>query len=212
MRVKICGITNAEQGSAIALLGATALGFMCVRESPRYVTPAQIKAIVASLPTEVNKIGVFANANPQTIAEVVREAGLTGVQLHGDESPGYCQQLLDLLPNQIELLKAFRIKTPSSLAEVNSYLNCVDTLLLDAYHPQMLGGTGATIDWTTLSEFQPNLPWFLAGGLTSDNILDALLNLKPDGIDLSSGVERSPGDKDLDKVNRLFSKLKSAEG
>ncbi|MGL5804035.1 MAG: phosphoribosylanthranilate isomerase [Xenococcaceae cyanobacterium] len=211
MRVKICGITNAEQGSAIAYLGATALGFMCVRESPRYVTPAQIQAIVASLPTEVNKIGVFANANLQAIVEVVREAGLTGVQLHGDESPGYCQQLLDLLPNRIELLKAFRIKTPSSLAEVNSYISCVDTLLLDAYHPQMLGGTGATIDWTALTEFQPDLPWFLAGGLTPDNILAALLNLKPDGIDLSSGVERSPGDKDLDKVNRLFSKLKSAE-
>jgi phosphoribosylanthranilate isomerase len=208
MRVKICGITDPEQGSAIASLGATALGFMCVDSSPRYVAPDRIRAIVENVSDRVDKIGVFADLELKTLVEIVDRAGLTGVQLHGAESPTYCQEIRNLLPSKIELIKAFRIKTPSSLAEINEYLNCVDTLLLDAYHPQMLGGTGATIDWLTLKEFKPSLPWFLAGGLTPDNILDALNKLKPDGIDLSSGVERSPGNKDLDKVARLFSKLK----
>jgi phosphoribosylanthranilate isomerase len=85
----------------------------------------------------------------------------------------------------------------------------VDTLLLDAYHPQLLGGTGTTLDWTTLQEFRPNSPWLLAGGLTPDNILEALKRSQPNGIDLSSGVERSPGDKDLDKVALLFEKVQS---
>ncbi len=207
MRVKICGITKPEQGCAIANLGATALGFICVDRSPRYIKPGQIKAIADQLPPEVDRIGVFANASKEEIGRVVAEANLTGVQLHGDESPEFCQQLRQFLP-QIELIKALKIKTPQSLSEANPYTNCVDTLLLDAYHPQLLGGTGKTINWETLVGFRPNLPWLLAGGLTPDNVLDALRKLQPSGIDLSSGVERSPGDKDLDKVAQLFEKLR----
>ncbi len=112
-----------------------------------------------------------------------------------------------LYAKDIELIKAFRIKTAASLQDVAGYLNQVDTLLLDAYHPQMLGGTGHTIDWQDLEQFNPSLPWLLAGGLTPNNINDALSRLKPDGIDLSSGVERSPGDKDLTKVTQLFQQL-----
>ena len=92
-----------------------------------------------------------------------------------------------------------------------TYTTCVDTLLLDAYHPQQLGGTGKTLDWTLLQQFNPSCPWFLAGGLTPDNIVEALSQVKPSGIDLSSGVESAPGDKDLDKVAKLFKKLGSRE-
>lgn len=207
MRVKICGITQPEQGSQIAQLGATALGFICVSKSPRYVQPEQIRAIVEQLPLEVDKIGVFANASTEAITDVVAAAGLTGVQLHGEETPEFCQQLRQLLP-QTELIKAIRVKTPQSLSQVDTYGEWIDTLLLDAYHPQMLGGTGHTLDWQGLTQFQTNAPWLLAGGLTPDNITNALEQLHPDGIDLSSGVERSPGDKDLDKVARLFERLR----
>ncbi|MGF1539581.1 MAG: phosphoribosylanthranilate isomerase [Pleurocapsa sp.] len=213
MRVKICGITQAKQGVEIAQIAAItssqaatslALGFICVERSPRYIKPEQIKTIIQQLPANIDTVGVFANASLETIAKAIAVAQLTAVQLHGKESPDFCHQLRQLRPSGIEIIKAFRIKTSASLTETTAYLNCVDTLLLDAYHPQMLGGTGQTLNWSDLARFKPPLPWMLAGGLTPDNIQDALSQLKPSGIDLSSGVERSPGDKNIDKVIQLF--------
>lgn len=209
LRIKICGITQPEQGRSIAELGANALGFICVSASPRYVEPDRIRAVVDGLqPHSPALIGVFANANPEEICRIVAATGLTGVQLHGEESPPMCRQLRQSLPG-IELIKAFRIRTPEDLTEVDRYEDCVDTLLLDAYHPQQLGGTGQTLDWSSLTAFRPSLPWLLAGGLNPDNIASALSQIHPDGIDLSSGVEQSPGDKDLRLVARLFAVLSS---
>lgn len=208
MRVKICGITQAEQGKKIAALGATALGFICVERSPRYIQAEQIRAIVDILPPKIDKVGVFAQATVRAIAATVSAANLTAIQLHGDESPDFCRQLQQVISPDIELIKAFRIRTPKSLTATTAYTDCVDTLLLDAYHPQMLGGTGETLNWEELQAFKPALPWLLAGGLTPDNITTALVKLQPDGIDLSSGVERSPGDKDLAKVAQLFQKIR----
>ncbi|MBD2338603.1 phosphoribosylanthranilate isomerase [Calothrix sp. FACHB-156] len=208
MRVKICGITQPQQSVAIASLGATALGFICVPTSPRYVNVQQILAAVAPLPKQIDKIGVFANASIQEISQTVVNSNLTGVQLHGNEAPEFCYQLRQALP-EVEIIKALRISHHEHLKQVGEYTNYIDTLLLDAYHPQHLGGTGQTIDWTMLQQFNPSCPWFLAGGLTPDNILDALSLVKPNGIDLSSGVERKPGDKDLDLVAKLFLKLNS---
>lgn len=206
MRVKICGIKQPEQGKAIAIAGATALGFICVPNTPRYVTKQQIRAVVEQLPKQIDQIGVFANSSVEEICQIAEFAGLTGVQLHGDESPEFCHQLRSILPG-IEIIKALRIKNSQALEQVEIYFSSVDTLLLDAYNPQMLGGTGATLDWKTLQQFQPGCPWLLAGGLTADNVLDALKQVNPNGIDLSSGVERAPGDKDLDKVAKLFERL-----
>jgi phosphoribosylanthranilate isomerase len=207
MRVKICGITQPHQSTAIASLGATALGFICVSSSPRYVSIAQIHAAIAPLPENIDKIGVFANATISEISQIVQESGLTGIQLHGDETPEFCHQLRQFLP-QIEIIKAMRVRSLEHLQTTKHYTDYVDSLLLDAYHPQQLGGTGQTLDWQMLNqEFSPSLPWFLAGGLTPDNILTALSQLNPNGIDLSSGVEHSPGNKDLDKVALLFQKL-----
>lgn len=206
MRIKICGITQPEQGRTIATLGATALGFICVPTSPRYVKTAQIRAVVERLPAATDRIGVFANTSQQEISETVVAAGLTGIQLHGDESPEFCRQLRGFLPN-VEIIKALRVRDAQALEQVNIYTS-VDTLLLDAYHPQHLGGTGKTLNWATLQQFRPHCPWLLAGGLTPDNILTALSQVQPHGIDLSSGVERAPGDKDLTKVARLFAQLK----
>ncbi|BAY24714.1 N-(5'-phosphoribosyl)anthranilate isomerase [Calothrix sp. NIES-2100] len=206
MRVKICGITQPQQSVAIASLGATALGFICVPTSPRYVNILQIQAAVAPLPKNVDKIGVFANTSITEIKQTVVESGLTSVQLHGNESREFCSQLRQALP-EVEIIKAFRVKSRDHLQQVAAYSNDIDTLLLDAYHQEHLGGTGQTLDWTMLQQFSPSCPWFLAGGLTPDNILDALSMLQPHGIDLSSGVEKTPGDKDLDQVAKLFSQL-----
>ncbi|EAZ92920.1 phosphoribosylanthranilate isomerase [Crocosphaera chwakensis] len=206
MRVKICGITQAQQGQAIAALGATALGFICVERSPRYVDAQHIQQIIQTLPTTVDRIGVFANASLTDIEGVLGIAQLTGIQLHGDEPPEFCAQVKQLFPH-LEIIKAFRVNTVESLSPISEYVEMIDTLLLDAYHPQQLGGTGKTLNWDMLDKFRPAQPWFLAGGLTADNILQALDSLTPDGIDLSSGVERSPGDKDIPKVTQLLNNL-----
>jgi phosphoribosylanthranilate isomerase len=213
MRIKICGITKPEQGKAIAQLGATSLGFVCVPQSPRYILPEQIRLVVDHLPVHplthasIDRVGVFANATVVEICQVVAIANLNAVQLHGNESPAFCQQLRTTLP-EVEILKALRISSSECLTEAEAYLDSIDALLLDAYHPKLLGGTGKTLDWSSLENFRPNCPWLLAGGLNPNNVLDALNQVLPDGIDLSSGVEHSPGDKDLTKVAQLFEQLK----
>ncbi|MDJ1181769.1 phosphoribosylanthranilate isomerase [Roseofilum casamattae] len=208
MRIKICGITQAEQGAAIANLGATALGFICSPSSPRYVRAEQIANIREYLPASIDRIGVFVNASMEEISKTVEIGDLTGVQLHGDESPEFCQQLRQHLPD-IESIKAFRVRhlSPEVLNTIAAYQSSVDTLLLDAYHPTQWGGTGHTLNWQDLASFLPPLPWFLAGGLTPENIQHALQHVSPDGIDLSSGVERAPGNKDPNKVKYLLEQL-----
>lgn len=210
MRVKICGITKVEQGIAIARLGAQSLGFICVQASPRYVSPESIRLIVEQLPENVDRIGVFANSTIDNICQVVAESNLTGVQLHGDETAQFCDRLREFLP-RIEIIKALRVKTSETLDTADIYSVHVDTLLLDAYHPDQLGGTGKTLDWQMLAEFRPKCPWLLAGGLRPDNVLSAIGSLSDNnfsGVDLSSGVEITPGNKDLTKVAKLFDKLR----
>lgn len=209
--VKICGLTQPGQAVEIAQSGANALGFICVQSSPRYVTPAQIHAMNAALKahalTSVERVGVFANADQTTIAETVKTGQLTALQLHGQESPQFCGEIRQAFP-ELTLIKAFRIRQPSDLQTTLSYEAIADRLLLDAYHPHQLGGTGKALDWQTLKGFQPSKPWILAGGLTADNVQTALSTLSPDGIDLSSGVETSPGIKSMEKIRRLFESLK----
>jgi phosphoribosylanthranilate isomerase len=209
MRIKICGICQPDQGQAIAALGIKTLGFICVPSSPRYVTVEKARQILEKLPPGIQTIGVFADASLETIKQVVLATGFTGIQLHGNEIPEFCRAVKQALPNQ-EIIKALRIQSTESLQNAIAYYSVVDTLLLDAYHPQQLGGTGQTLPWNDLKNFQPPCPWLLAGGLNPDNILTALDSLHPDGIDLSSGVERSPGNKDLDKVSQLIKNLKNS--
>jgi len=217
MRIKICGITQPSQGRAIAQLGATALGFICVQQSPRYVTPEQIRAVVAELPPQkdqpIDRVGVFVDAAIEEIVSVVAIAQLNAVQLHGCESPQFCQDLRSALP-PTEIIKALRVRSQETLQQTQLYEGAIDALLLDAFNPQathagLYGGTGQTLDWLSLRHFRPSCPWLLAGGITPDNVLDALSQADPDGIDVSSGVEVSAGNKDLTKVTRLLQQLQS---
>lgn len=203
IRIKICGITQPEQGEAIAQLGADALGFICVPASPRYVTPAQIQAIIQTIPPTIERVGVFVNAALGEISHGVTVGKLTGVQLHGDESPEFCRQLRQACPS-VTIWKAVRVRSPETLTTLSDHIPFVDALLLDAYHPHLYGGTGHTLDWGSLQTFAPPCPWLLAGGLTPENVTTAIAQLRPDGVDVSSGVERSPGDKDLDRVRQLI--------
>ncbi len=204
--VKICGITRPDQAEAIAALGVSALGFIAVPNTPRYVPLSAMAGWVGSLP--VLRVGVFLDQDPDTIATWVEAAGFTAVQLHGQESPAVCQRLGELLPG-IPRIKALRIRHSADLALASAYAECVEALLLDAYHPQQAGGTGQTLNWQDLASAQGSLPlpWLLAGGLNPSNIGQALSQLTPYGIDLSSGVETKPGEKDIGKVKHLLQQL-----
>ncbi len=206
LRIKICGITQLAQGRSIANSGVTDLGFICVAASPRYVSPANRQALVPELQRQVNCIGVFADEDLKILVNSTKAAGFGSIQLHGQESLEYCQNLRQQLPDQ-EIIKAWRVRTTQDLHTIQTYSPIVDTLLLDAYHPQALGGTGQTLDWQSL-DFQPAIPWFLAGGLNPGNISIALGQLHPNGIDLSSGVEVSPGIKDLNLVQDLLAEVR----
>jgi phosphoribosylanthranilate isomerase len=207
LRVKICGITELEQGQAIGSYGATDLGFICVAVSPRYVSLENLQALVPKLQQQVNCIGVFADEKLETVVNIAKATGFGSIQLHGQESLDYCQHLRRQLPDR-EIIKAWRVRTNTDLDTIQTYSPIVNTLLLDAYHPQALGGTGHTLDWQSLLNFQPTIPWFLAGGLNPANISIALSQLHPNGIDLSSGVEISPGIKDLNLVQNLLAEVR----
>ncbi|MBD2652086.1 phosphoribosylanthranilate isomerase [Synechocystis sp. FACHB-383] len=208
MEVKICGLRHPAQAQAIAALGFTTLGFICVEASPRYVSPKEIALVLQSLTAhdELSAIGVFANASLPKLGEFLGQTNLNGIQLHGDETPEFCRQVKQAFP-QHRLIKALRLRRSEDLARAEAYYDAVDILLLDAYHPEQLGGTGQTLPWQKLQQFRPPLPWWLAGGLTPINVQDALGLLQPDGIDLSSGVEKAPADKDLAKVTQLRTQL-----
>ncbi len=208
MRLKICGITKIEQAIDIVNLGVDTLGFICVLESPRYISPIQIKTIIQQLPEEISTVGVFVNEEIDKIVEIVTQTNLTAIQLHGDETVDYCQQLTTLLP-KTEIIKAFRYQNRESLQQLNSYLPVIDTILLDAYQVGVYGGTGKQLNWQDLTDFRPQRPWLLAGGLKPDNVAKALNTVPCDGLDLSSGVEINAGNKDILKIEQLCQTLNS---
>jgi len=203
MRLKICGLTRLDQAQAVARLGVAALGFICVPSSPRYLAPEMLQQLTAALGPWVFKVGVFANEPLGDLIEVVQACGLNGVQVHGDESPSYCRDLGAALPN-CEIIRALRLRSLDQLQELEAYWPHISAVLLDAYQPHQLGGTGQKLDWTSLVGFDPPKPWILAGGLTPENVREALGLLQPDGLDVSSGVEVAPGDKDLGRVEQFL--------
>lgn len=205
--VKICGLTQADQAVALAEMGVEALGFICVPQSPRYRPAAAFRQITLALAGwSGRRIGVFADADLDAIRTTLDAAGLDGVQLHGSESPAFCLNLKRARPDVI-VIKALRVRDSLTLHQASVYAGSVSTLLLDAYHPNQLGGTGLTLDWADLRHFRPAVPWWLAGGLTPENCGRAVQLAHPQGIDLSSGVERQPGDKDLARVRDLLHNL-----
>lgn len=200
MKIKICGMTNPEDAAVSVKAGADALGFVLYRKSPRFVEPAMVKTLVAGLPPFVLPIGVFVNEEPERVRALMDECGLMVAQLHGDESALYCQQL------GRPVLKALRLKdrgTFLALAEFQGRAN-VRGFLIDTYSDQAYGGTGKTVDWNLAQEAARSMPIILAGGLTPTNVTEAISRVRPYGVDVSSGVELSPGKKDPDKVKAFI--------
>jgi len=184
--IKICGFTNKEDALYAANLGVNALGFIFA-PSPRQVSPQKAREIIACLPPFVNKVGVFLNHPREEVAQIALLCGLDTIQLHGEESPAYCNYFA------AKVVKAFRVKDRSSLASLDSYQ--VSAYLLDTYLPGQPGGTGKTFNWELAKEAKKYGPLILAGGLNLENIGEAIRTVSPYGVDISSGVEESPGKK-----------------
>ena len=200
VKVKICGITSMEDAQVAVAAGADALGFVMYRKSPRHVEPAAVRSIVAELPPFVLPIGVFVNEDPLMVRDLMDECGLTLAQLHGDESPSYCENL------GRPSLKAIRLKDRGSflaLAEMRGRAN-VRGFVIDAFSDQAYGGTSRTVDWALAHEAARASPVLLAGGLTPANVAEAIHVVRPYGVDVSSGVEERPGKKDPAKVRAFI--------
>jgi phosphoribosylanthranilate isomerase len=200
VKVKICGITSLEDAQVAVAAGVDALGFVMYRKSPRYVEPAAVRSIVAELPPFVLPIGVFVNEDSLVVRNLMDECGLALAQLHGDESPSYCESL------GRPSLKAIRLKNRSSflaLADFRGRAN-VRGFLVDSHSDQAYGGTGQTVDWALAQEAARATPVLLAGGLTPTNVSEAIRIVRPYGVDVSSGVEERPGKKDPAKVRAFI--------
>ncbi|HHB12800.1 MAG TPA: phosphoribosylanthranilate isomerase [Chromatiales bacterium] len=196
-RVKICGITRLEDALAAAGAGADALGFVFYPPSPRNVEVERAAEITAALPPFVTTVALFVNADAGTIAEVVREARIDLLQFHGNECPDYCAQ------HGRPWIKAIRMKEGvDPEAEARRYAGA-QALLLDAYRPGVPGGTGEAFDWDRIpSSLAPRI--VLAGGLTPENVAEAVRRVRPWAVDVSGGVEAAPGVKDADKIERFL--------
>jgi phosphoribosylanthranilate isomerase len=202
MRVKICGITNLEDALLAAALGADALGFVFYPPSPRFIYPGDAADIIAQLPPFVTTVGVFVDEEVEAVRHVVKRLGLDRVQLHGQETPDYCRRL------GRRAIKALRVKDENSLADLAPYQGIVQTLLLDAYKKGQVGGTGATFDWRLALQAQAYGRIILAGGLTPENVAQAIRAAQPQAVDVASGVEAAPGKKDPEKLRGFFAAIK----
>ena len=191
-RVKICGITNIEDASHAVASGADALGFVFFAGSPRCVEPDLARRIIAELPPLITTVGLFVDESPARIRETVEFCGLDTVQLHGEEEPDRC-----LYP-PCRVIKALRLRPGMDDSVFSAYR--VSALLLDAYVPGTPGGTGQCCDWDRAREIASRHRVILAGGLNPDNVAAAVRRVQPYGVDVSSGVEKSPGHKDPAKV------------
>jgi phosphoribosylanthranilate isomerase len=197
MFVKICGITRAEDAHAAVAAGAGAIGFVFWPDSPRFIDPHRARAIAAALPPFVTTVGVFVNQPRDYVAGVASLVRLGAVQLHGDEAIDYAAAIAT------PVIKAV---TPGD--EALSAWPARTLLLLDVQDPVRRGGTGRTIDWVAAAAVAAERRTLLAGGLTPENVADAVARVRPFGIDVSSGVERAPGVKDHQRLRALFEALR----
>ena len=201
VKVKICGITNIEDALHAARCGADALGFVFFAGSPRCIEPETARSIIAALPPFVTSVGLFVNERPERIEETAAFCGLDLLQLHGDEPPAACR-----IPGR-RVTKALRVRDEQSLVQAADY--DVAGLLLDAWVPGAFGGTGRSFNWQLAARLARQCPVILAGGLTPRNVAEAVRTVRPWAVDVSSGVEASPGKKDPEKVAAFIRKAKA---
>jgi len=202
-RIKICGITRIEDGLAAARLGAHAIGLVFYAGSPRAVAPVQARKIIDALPPFVTAVGLFVNADAQTVRDTLAVAPVPMLQFHGDETAGFCGSF------GLPYLRAIRVKPGVDLLQYSQQFHDAKALLLDAWVEGARGGTGATFDWSLIPRDLP-LPIVLSGGLDSDNVGQAVRSVRPWAVDVSSGVEAAKGIKDAAKIEAFITEVRNA--
>jgi phosphoribosylanthranilate isomerase len=204
-RIKICGVTRPDDARNAALLGAAAVGLNFHPESPRLVTAEQAARIIDVLPPFVSSVGVFVNyPDPQALEDFAVSLGLDAVQLHGDESPEYCSMI-----TRVKVIKALRVGESFKVQNLAHYR--VSGFLLDAYRSGSYGGTGHTFEWDRAAGANAFGHIVIAGGLNPGNVGEAIGQLHPFGVDVSSGVESSPGEKDYDLMQQFVDAVEKAD-
>lgn len=203
VQVKICGITSVADAQTAAAAGADMIGLMFYEGSPRHITLPQAVEISRALSPFVQRVGVFVNPEPAQVMEAIAACGLNLLQFHGDEPSEFCTQF------GLMSVKALRVRDAASIAALEQYQT--EAFLLDAYSKTSLGGTGERFNWDLAVEAQKfGKPIFLAGGLTPENVADAVRQVRPFAVDVSSGVESSPGKKDAAKVKAFIEAVRGA--
>jgi phosphoribosylanthranilate isomerase len=203
-RVKICGISRYEDAAAAAHAGADAIGFVFYPKSPRYIDPTRARAIAAELPPFISTVGLFVDADAQDVETCLRAFRLDCLQFHGDETPAYCRQF------GVAFLKAVRVKAGLDLLQYGTDFAAAQALLLDAFVDGVPGGTGQRFDWNLIPRNLP-LPIVLSGGLSPDNVSEAVRGVRPWAVDVSSGVESAKGIKDAEKIQRFIRGVRNAD-
>lgn len=204
VKVKICGITNWTDARCAVAEGAEFLGFNFYAGSPRYVAPAKAKQIVRRLPPEVSAVGVFVNEDEERILEIARTVGIDALQLHGDETPATVARLRRSFP----VIKAIRVRRSRTGGQLPRY-KAATALLLDGFDPHRRGGAGKAFDWKVARRAKRYGRIFLAGGLTPENVGEAIRAVRPYAVDVCSGVEARPGKKDPARVKDLLRAAKA---
>jgi phosphoribosylanthranilate isomerase len=206
-KVKICGITNLEDAVLVANLGADFAGLNFYKESPRKISAQMARDIVSKLPKFITPIGVFVDEELSVVLKAVKKLGLGVIQLHGSETPEYCGHIKAVTP--VQIIKAFRICDEQALAAIPAYLGVIDQILLDACVEGQPGGTGEQFNWDlAIKAKEFGKPIFLAGGLTPENVLDAIKKVDPFAVDVATGVERLPRRKDYQKTMNFIKRAR----
>ena len=206
-KIKICGITNLDDALAAADLGVDFLGFVFSEKSPRQIKIKNAIAIIKSLPSSVSTVGLFVDQEELAVKMIFDKCRLDYFQFHGGESPGYCKRIKE----KGKVIKAFRIKGEQSIEDLANY--DVEMYLLDAYNEDKFGGTGAVFNWDLAVKAKKyDRPIIIAGGLNPENVARALQKVRPYGVDVSSGVEKSPGKKDAQLMKKFIQQVRSAGG
>lgn len=202
--VKICGITNLDDASAAVAAGADLLGFNFYKPSPRYITPQHAREIVQQFPNVVLKVGVFVNEELDEVQTIMREAGLGALQLHGDESPDYCSKF----PGWY-VIKTFAVTDTFDVQAAEAY--DVDAIMLDTKHNHLRGGTGRVFDWSVARQAALTIPkLYLAGGLSPENVENAIKTVRPYAVDACSALEERPGKKNHDRMRVFINTVRRA--
>ena len=201
VKIKICGMTQLKDALFAIEQGADAVGFIFYKKSPRSTTMKTVRDIILKLPPLAGTVGVFVDETVERVNKVADYCGLDMVQLHGDESPAFCRKI------HRRVIKAFRVKDFQSLKKLQKY--SVSGFLLDTFSDNLHGGTGKTFDWNLVLPAKKIGPVILAGGLTPSNIRQAVSQVRPYGVDVCSGVEKSPGVKDPEKVRAFLTNIRS---